>query len=50
MVAGMERWTTVVNKLDLIEELRKAPDDKVSFHLASKEVRLSTSLILSFDY
>ena len=51
MVPGMERWTTVVNKPDLVEELRKAPDDKLSFRLAIKEVNLSISTMAqSFDF
>ena len=48
MVPGMGRWTTVVNKPELIEEIRKAPDDKVSFDLATKEVCLFTSTTTPF--
>ena len=50
MVPGMGRWMTVMNKPNLIEEIRNAPDDKMSFDIATKEVRLSISTVaLSFD-
>ena len=40
----MERWTTIVNKQELIEEIRKAPDNKFSFSEAVVEVKLSVLL------
>ena len=37
-VPGLERNTVVINERDLIEEVRKAPDNKVSFSEAIAEV------------
>ena len=36
----MEQWTTIINKPELIEEIRKAPDDRFSFIAAVQEVRV----------
>ena len=34
----MEQWTTIINKSELIDEIRKAPDDRFSFMQAVQEV------------
>ena len=38
-LAMQDRWLVVVNTPELIEELRKLPDDQVSFIDAVHEVR-----------
>ena len=42
----MERYTVVLNRRDLIEEIRKAPDEKVSFTEATAEVR--TAILVKY--
>ncbi|KAI5118676.1 hypothetical protein M0805_003613 [Coniferiporia weirii] len=37
-VPGLERWTVIINKSELVEEIRKAPDDKISFTQAIGEL------------
>ena len=38
----LEQWLIVVNTPELIEELRKAPDDKMSVSQAIADVRISS--------
>ncbi|KAL5492509.1 hypothetical protein ACEPAI_3956 [Sanghuangporus weigelae] len=40
-IPGVERYTVILNRRDLIEEIRKAPDEKVSFTEASAELFVS---------
>lgn len=39
----IDHWEVVVSKPELIDEVRKAPDDKLSFYAAVDEVGLLTS-------
>lgn len=38
-VPEIERWHVIVTKPELVEEVRKAPDDALSFEYAVDEVR-----------
>lgn len=40
----MEQWTTIINKIELVDEIRMAPDQRLSFLKAADEVRFLTLL------
>ena len=43
----MKRWHVIVLGPKLIDDLRKAPDDVLSFHEATREVRRQLVLYVS---
>jgi hypothetical protein len=47
-VAALDKWILVVSGPQLIDELRKAPEDALSFDSAVTDVRSSSFLSPSF--